>query len=181
MKTRFFLLSISFISLSYCYSQSKLAIAGIYKTKNDFLKDSLSYTVQLDKDGQSFKKLFFLNKNVIQIKSADTLVEFKKGEIFGYYKGGSKFRYIKSESDYVELVARNEKIDIYKVKSYLKSFIVDYYYFSLNLNEEFISLTKKHLYKYFKNSPEILKAIKGLKTADEKNDNGGFKILDILN
>jgi hypothetical protein len=181
MKTRFFLLSISFIGWSLCYSQSKLAIAGIYKTKNDFLKDSLSYTIQLDKDGQSFKKLFFLNKNEIQIKSADTLVEFKKGEIFGYYKDGCKFRYVKSESDYIELVARNNNIDIYKVRSYLKSFKVDYYYFSLNLNDEFIPLTKKHLNKYFKNSPELLQKIKELKSADEKNESGGFKILDILN
>lgn len=181
MKTRIFLLFISFIGLSFCYSQSKVSFAGIYNTKNNFLNDSLSFRIELDKESQSLKKLFFLNKNVIQIKSADTIVEFKKGEIFGYYKDGFKYRYIKSESDYIELVARNKKIDIYKVKSYLKSFIVEYYYFSLNLNEEFIPLTKKHLSKYFKNSPELLQKIKELKSADETNESGGFKILDILN
>lgn len=171
---------ITLFCVYHSYSQSGINVAGIYKTKNDFINDSISYKVDLTLKDNTFENKVYFDDNIIAIKTPALDIKFKEKEIFGYTNAGKKYRYIKSESNYVELVERNNLIDIYKVIAYVKTFPFEYYYFSLNLNDEFIPLKKRKLIKKFKYSKTIVDNIKALNSIDTIGLNGHFLVLDAI-
>src|SRR5687767_3314962 len=74
--------------------ENKPCVAGIYKTQNDLEKNKVSHKIKTDEKDHNFGFLFPADLRLtIQIKTPDSIYEFKPGTVYGYTKCGKKFRY----------------------------------------------------------------------------------------
>jgi hypothetical protein len=142
----------------------KNCVAGVYKTKEDLVGNTISHRVNTADKGYSFGFLFPADlKLTIKVTTPDTTLEFKPGSVYGYSECGKKYRYYKGG----DLLVQE---DFYGIEE--TGPLVIYSSAMVSGNEKFYSrdlgspirrLQQRNLEEDFKSEPEFLEAAKKLK------------------
>jgi hypothetical protein len=173
-------------SLSFFCQKDDTCHAGIYITKEDYLKNRLSHQVNTADKGYKFSFPPPADARLtIKIETPDTTLKFKEGTLFGFAACGSIFRY----SAGGELYAPE---DFYRVEEskglviYRSAFTGgDEYFYSMNPTSQIHRLSIRNLEVDFKNQSQFINAVKELsKTGErgniEKRDEKGRFIINNL-
>lgn len=172
--------------VSVLFSQTKDSChAGVYATKEDFLKNHLSYKINKDVNGNKFEFSIPADLTLtIKIVMQGSVVRFKPGSVYGYSECGRIFRYYSGP----EL---NVQEDYYKIEEakgiviYSSAFISgNEIFYSLDLTSPIHRLTMKNIENDFSNYPEFLSSIKKMRDDPDdgiakRDDKGSFIINQI--
>jgi hypothetical protein len=167
-----------FVSCALSGQQDKDCLAGVYKTRNDLIRNNISHKINTGKKGYKFGFLFPADlKLTVKIETPDTTLEFKPGTIYGYHQCGRKFRYYEGG----DLLAQE---DFYRIEE--TSGLVIYTSVMISGSEVFYSrdlaspirrLLMKNIEEDFSGDPGFVEAVKAqskkeLDGVAARNDNG---------
>lgn len=165
------------------FAQTNSCYVGVYLTYSDFVKNKLSFKVDIDRKGNSFG--FLLLTHTIKIVKPDTTIQFKIGSIWGYNDCRSVYRYspdveLYSPEDYykIEETGGDSLLTIYS--SVFKGGTE--YFFSTGLNMPIHRLSMSHLEKDFGGLfPKFIEEVKKMKSENEgdlsvRDSHGSFLI-----
>ena len=165
MKHRFlfFLFLLVFFGYKISAQKTDSCYAGVYITKNDFLKNHLSHTINESAKGEKLVYVPVADLSLtIKIVDMDSSVTFKPGSIFGYYECGDVFRYspgteINALEDYYKIEEAKELILYTSALIGIGGLEI---FYSVDLTSPIHRLTIRNLEVDYKNCPEFVKAAK---------------------
>jgi hypothetical protein len=165
MKNRFLfsLFLLGFIGYKTSAQKTDSCYAGVYITKNDFLKNRLSHKINESAKGEKLVYVPIADLSLtIKIVDKDSTFTFKPGSIFGYYECGDVFRYspgteINAEEDYYKIEEAKELIIYTSALIGIGGLEI---FYSIDLTSPIHRLTIRNLEVDFKNYPEFVKAAK---------------------
>ena len=113
MRKIIFSSTLSLLLALHLFAQRGEKITGIYKNKNDFTEDKLSYPVECNETKNSIRVNDLFNKPYVIVKYNGNTYAILKKTFYGY-KNCKEERYVFYENKELLLLNRGEEIAIYK-------------------------------------------------------------------
>jgi hypothetical protein len=153
--------------------------SGVYLTKDDFLRNHLSYKINESVKGEKLTFTFPADLTLtVKIVDKDTIIKFSPGQIYGYKQCEDVFRFFPG----AELSVQEDFYKIEEVKGlilYSSAFYIagTETFYSLDLSSPIHRLTYRNLKKQFNEYPGFLKALKKIRAdVTDRDENGYFKV-----
>jgi heavy metal efflux system protein len=181
------MLILLFIILAGTTNLSAQNIAGVYKSREDFVANKLSYQVDLSIKENSFNED---RASSIKIKQGKVKTKIQYSGLYGYFLNGEKYRAVKKEDvsrhfGYAKLVDQSGLFLYSKRQQVYKTTHTDFFY-SKALDGEIKELTIENLEMDFGEHPDFVKKVKELYEANRKSlhatdSDGSFLVNRIFN
>lgn len=157
MRKRFFKTLLFVLLVINLFAQKGDRVMGVFKTRQDFSKEKLSYVIDCNSKRSKILLNDFFSKKYITVKKNDSSFHLFKDSIWGYVNCNNQvYRFLHKKE--LLLLNQNEEILIYHhilPKATSGRTNVTRFYFSIGKEAEVQSLTIKNLKAAFSNNEKF--------------------------